>query len=138
MDQSRFCIPASMKVAELSNRIGRNDPLVANRQGLPILDDGGRLVGIITRGDVLRATENGAKSEATVLEAGSTHLIVAHPDEILHDVVTRMLRHDIGRVPVVSRAKPNQLLGYVGRADLMKARLRQMEDEHVRERGFGP
>ena len=138
MDRSLFYIPASMKVAELSNCIGRNDPLVANRQGLPILDDHERLVGIITRGDVLRAIENEGKSEHTVLEAGSTRLIVAHPDEILHDVVTRMLRHDIGRVPVVSRAKPSQLLGYLGRADLMKARLRQMEEEHVRERGFGP
>jgi CBS domain-containing protein len=108
---------------------------VADRQGLPIVDESERLVGIITRGDVLRALDEGANGNTTVLEAGSRDLIITYPDEILHDAVTKMLRHDIGRLPVVSRQDHHRLVGYLGRANLMAARLRQLDEEHVRERG---
>lgn len=63
-------------------------------------------------------------------------LIVCYPDEILHDAATRMLRNDIGRLPVVSRNDAHRLVGYLGRANLMTARLRQLDEEHLRERGL--
>jgi chloride channel protein, CIC family len=135
MYEDVFTLPADMKVTELSDRIARRDPQVADRQGLPIVDENQRLVGIITRGDVLRALDEGTNGNTTVLEAGSRDLIITYPDEILHDAVTKMLRHDIGRLPVVSRQNRHQLVGYLGRANLMAARLRQLDEEHVRERG---
>jgi chloride channel protein, CIC family len=46
-----------------------------------------------------------------------------------------MLRNDIGRLPVVSREDLKHLVGYLGRANLMTARLRQLDEEHLRERG---
>jgi CBS domain-containing protein len=58
------------------------------------------------------------------------------PDELLHDAVTKMLRHNIGRLPVVSRQNSQRLIGYLGRANLMTARVRQLEEEHFRERGL--
>ena len=100
-----------------------------------IVDDEGNLAGIITRGDLVRALEK-SPDGYTVLEAGSRHLIVAFPDEILHEAVTRMVRHDIGRLPVVRRDNPQQLLGYLGRASIMTARLRRHEEENQRERGW--
>jgi H+/Cl- antiporter ClcA/CBS domain-containing protein len=135
MYENVFTISPKMKVTELSDRIARHDPQVADRQGLPIVDENQRLVGIITRGDVLRALDEGANGETTVLEAGNSDLITAYPDEILHDAVTKMLRNDIGRLPVVSREDHHRLVGYLGRANLMEARLRQLDEEHVRERG---
>ena len=135
MYENVFTLPAGMKVTELSDRIAQRDPLVADRQGLPIVDENQRLVGIITRGDVMRALEQGANGNTTVLEAGSRDLVITYPDEILHDAVTKMLRHDIGRLPVVSRQDHHRLVGYLGRANLMTARLRQLDEEHVRERG---
>ena len=71
-----------------------------------------------------------------MLEAGSRNLVVTYPDEILHDAVSKMVRNDIGRLPVVSRENPRQLLGYLGRASVMTARLRRHEEEHVREPGW--
>jgi H+/Cl- antiporter ClcA len=136
MEKDVLTIPATMRLTELSDRIARHDPQVASRQGLPILDDNQRLVGIITRGDVLRTLEQGADGNATVLEAGSRDLIVTYADEILRDAVTKMLRNDIGRLPVVNRRDHRHLVGYLSRANLMEARLRQLEDEHVRERGL--
>ena len=124
-----------MKVTELSDRIAEHDPNVADRQSLPIVDENQRLVGIITRGDVLRALEQGTDGDTTVLDAGSRDLIVCYPDEILHDAATRMLRNDIGRLPVVSRNDAHRLVGYLGRANLMTARLRQLDEEQLRERG---
>jgi len=135
MYEDVYTLPASMKVTELSDRIAQRDPLVADRQGLPIVDEQQRLVGIITRGDVLKALDQGANGDTTVLAAGSRELIVTYPDEVLHDAVNKMLRNDIGRLPVVSREDRHRLVGYLGRANLMTARLRQLDEEHLRERG---
>ena len=111
-------------------------PLASVAQGIPVVDEEGRLAGMITRGDVLRAIETGADGDTTVLDAGSRQLVVAYPDELLHEAVTKMLRNDIGRLPVVAREDPHKLLGYLGRASVMAARLRRLEEEHVREQGL--
>ncbi len=104
MDRDVPTIHATMKVTELLDRIARHDPRLTRRQGLPIVDEAGQLVGIITRGDLLQALEQGTKgNNTTVLDAGSRSLVVTYPDEILHEAVTKMLRNNIGRLPVVSR-----------------------------------
>ena len=138
MDRDVPTVPASMKVSEFAERIARHDPRLTRRQGVPVLDDEQQLVGIITRGDVLRALERGLDGGATVLDAGSRRLVVAYPDEVLHEAVVKMLRHDIGRLPVVSREEPRRLVGYLGRAGVMAARVRQHEEEYVREQGLFP
>ena len=136
MDRNAPTIPATMKVTELSDRLAHRDPQLSRRQGTLIVDEDGRLAGIITRGDVVRALEQNKDGKITVLDAGSRKLIVTYPDEILHDAVSKMVRNDIGRLPVVSRENPRQLLGYLGRASVMTARLRRLEEEHVREPGW--
>jgi len=55
---------------------------------------------------------------------------------VLHSAVERMLKREVGRLPVVSREDPKQLVGYLGRAGVMAARMRRMEDEHVRGPGW--
>lgn len=125
--------PAVMTAGELAAHIVANDPQY-KRAGIPIVDEDGRLVGMITRGDVLRAVEGDGGRDRTVLEAGSSLPLVAYPDELLGDAVGRMLRAGIGRLPVVSREDPRQLVGYLGRPEVMAARLRQLDEEDVRER----
>ena len=134
MDKTPVTIPATLTVAELSERIARGDPQVARRQGTPIVDAQGALVGLITRSDIVSALETDPEGKLTVLEAGSQDLIVAYPDEPLQDAVARMLRSEIGRLPVVSREHPRQLLGYLGRTGLLEARSRKMQEEEHRER----
>lgn len=137
MDKNPPTILPEMRVTELSDRIASGDPKLTSRQGTPIVDAKGKLVGIITRGDVVRALEQNGHGDMTVLQAGSRNLIVAFPDEPLRDAVGRMLKNDIGRLPVVSRDDPQQLVGYVGRSGIMKARLKRFEEENVRERSWG-
>jgi CIC family chloride channel protein len=47
-----------------------------------------------------------------------------------------MLRNGVGRLPVVDRDDPRRVVGYLGRPGIMAARLRGLEDEHVREPGW--
>jgi CIC family chloride channel protein len=135
MDQHPPTIAATMKVTDLSDRIARHDPKLIGRQGTLIVDADSNLAGIITRGDLVRALEQLPES-ATVLEAGTRNLLTAYTDEILHDAVARMVRNDIGRLPVVDRHNPRKVVGYLGRASVMTARLRRLEEEQDREVGW--
>ncbi|HEX4826302.1 MAG TPA: chloride channel protein [Candidatus Polarisedimenticolaceae bacterium] len=135
MDEDVPAVLAGTTVAELSERIGKNDPAVAKRQGTLLLDGDGRLCGIITRGDIVRALRVDPAGAMTVLEAGKRDLIVTFPDEPVHDAISKMLRHDVGRLPVVDRGAPERAVGYLGRAGILGARQRHHEAEEVREKG---
>jgi len=136
MEADRQVIPATMKVMELSDRIARGDQEVTRHQAVPLVDDQKRLVGIVTRGDLVRALKQDPNGGLTVLEAGCSQLVVTYPEELLDDAVTKMLRNNIGRLLVVSRSEPSRLLGYLGRATILTARVRRLEEEHVREPGW--
>jgi H+/Cl- antiporter ClcA/CBS domain-containing protein len=129
-------IPQEMTVAELAERMSGSKPTLNLTEGLPIVGPDGLLVGMVTQGDLLKALEADPQGKLTVLEAGSNRPVVAYPDELVHDAMFRMLEHDIGRLPVVSRENPRHLVGYFNRACLLKAWSRQMEDENVREHGW--
>ncbi|MGB7553989.1 MAG: chloride channel protein [Candidatus Korobacteraceae bacterium] len=129
-------IPATMPVAELTERITRRDPSVTTHQGVFVVDENQKLAGIITRADLMRALEKDSSGNMTVLEAGSHKLVVTYPDEVLYDAAARMLRANVGRMPVVSRKDPRDVVGYLGRSGIMAARLRRLDEEHVREPGW--
>jgi CIC family chloride channel protein len=134
MDHTVPTISADTSISELADRIGRGDPEVSRHQGLVILDSEDKLVGIVTRGDVLRAIEQ--DPSMSVLEAGSRNVVVTFPDEALHDASEKMLRYNIGRLPVVDRADQRRVVGYLGRPGILAARLRKFEEEYVREPGW--
>jgi chloride channel protein, CIC family len=138
MERELPSISAGITVGELAERIAKHDPAVARHEALLILDDAGKLSGIITRGDLLRALAEDSSGALTVQEAGSTHLVVTHPDELIAEAASKMLRYDIGRLPVVDRADHRHAVGYLGRSSVMAARLRSFHDEHVRESGWFP
>jgi CIC family chloride channel protein len=136
MDPGVPTLPAEMLVGELADRIARREPEVSAHQGMFILDANGKLAGVITRGDVLRALDKDPSGAMTVTEAGTRDLIVTYPEEVLHEASVKMLRNNIGRLPVVDREDPRHVVGYLGRPGIMAARLRRLEDEHVREPGW--
>jgi CBS domain-containing protein len=138
MDPSPATVLAQMQVVDLADEIARGQPHLIQHQALPIINEGGELVGIITRGDILRSLEQNPHQTYTVLEAGSQSLHVAYADELVHEAVGRMLQHNIGRLPVVSRQNSHQLLGYLGRSAALTARLRRLDEEQRRERGWLP
>jgi CBS domain-containing protein len=128
-------VSASMKLSELSDRIARGDADLSRRQATLVMDDQNRLVGIITRGDIVRALRLKEKEELTVVQAGSRDLVVAFPDEPLYVALTKMLDRGVGRLPVVERHDPSRVVGYLGRAAILSARMKIHEEENIRQKG---
>ena len=60
-------------------------------EALLVVDDAGESAAIITRRDILRALEQDPLRTATVVESGSSHLVVAYPDETLGQARTAIL-----------------------------------------------
>jgi len=136
MDKHPPTVPSEMKVAELADRIVQNQSQSHRRQAALVLDGTNQLVGIITRGDVLRLLKDDPTGDVTVGETCSTSLVVTYPDESVHEAMTKLLANNIGRLPVVDRESPHTVVGYLGRAEVMAARTRRHEEEHVREPGW--
>ena len=135
MDKDVPTILEDMTVAELSKRIADNDPALSRRQGTLIIDAGQKLSGIITRGDIVRSLQRNPAGTATVLDAGQREMIVAYPEEPLHDAISRMIKHDVGRLPVLEHRDSRRIIGYLGRASILAARVRHHEEEAVCRRG---
>ena len=136
MDPEVPAVPGDMWLVDLADRIARRDPEVSQHQALFIMGVDGKLAGVITRGDVFRALDKDSTQSMTVLEAGTRDVVVTYPDEALHDASAKMLLNNIGRLPVVDRKDPGHVVGYLGRHGIMAARLRRLDEEHVRESGW--
>lgn len=135
MDREIPAISAGLTVTELSALIAQGDPRVSRRQATLLLDENGELAGIITRGDIVRALQQDPAGRALAIAAGQREVVVAFPDEPLHDALERMFRHDVGRLPVVERDSPARVTGYLGRASILAARMKLHKEETIRERG---
>ena len=72
----------------------------------------------------------------TVLDVASTNLIIACEDETLHDAIARVLRHDVGRLPVVDRGNEKRVVEYLGRASILVGRERNHRDEQLGDLGI--
>ncbi len=136
METNAPVIAAGTAVGELAARIARHDPAVARYDALLIVDAEGKLAGIITRGDILKALDQDPSGAVPVEKAGGTNLVVTYPDELVSDAAAKLLHFDVGRLPVVDRADPRKVVGYLGRAAILAARMRRLRDEHFREPGW--
>jgi CBS domain-containing protein len=110
-----------------------------DRQRLyPALDGAGALAGVVTRRDLegwleLERGQNGdpRRTLAAIVRGAP---VVAFADEPLRVVIHRMAETGLTRLPVVDRAARGRLLGLVSLGDMLKARVRHLEEERRRER----
>jgi chloride channel protein, CIC family len=129
-------IPPDLTVGELAQRIARQDSAFNMTQGIPIVAPPNTLVGLITQRDVLRSLEKDPSGGESVMAAGGRPLIVAYPDELAHTALLRLLRNDVGRLPVVARGDETKLVGYLNRSSFLGAWKQEMEEEGLREHGW--
>ncbi|BCX05877.1 MAG: chloride channel protein [Candidatus Roseilinea sp.] len=109
MDTGSPTLPESMPLEEAAALMAR-----LRRQGLPVVDQEGKLCGML-------ATQDLERPGRTVGEACTRKVEVAYPDETLHEALERMSRLDVGRLPVVSRDDPRRLVGLLRRSDVVRA-----------------
>jgi CIC family chloride channel protein len=136
MEKDVPTVPASLPVDGLFERLADEDPVLARRQEWVVVDDADRLVGLVTRGDLVRALDREDGEGATVMDLKSRRLVVTYADELLEEATAKMIAHDIGRLPVVDRADPTRLIGLFGRAGVMAVWLHATRDEQQRDSGW--
>jgi CBS domain-containing protein len=103
----------------------------------PVMDAERRLDGVITRKSLQKLIQKYSASDRENLhlaELVNPNPVVAYPDEPLRTFVYRMAETGFTRFPVVDRDDPRKLLGIVSLNDLLKARVRNLEEERHRER----
>jgi len=92
------------------------------RHGFPVLDEYGKLFGVVSLEDYRTAVSDGAeKGNLKVGEIATRDIITVYPDETVGSALRRMAPRDISRLPVVSREDPHHLLGMVRRNDIVRA-----------------
>jgi CBS domain-containing protein len=126
-------------VRELANLLAEHEI-----SGVPVVDEDGRLLGIVSEGDVIvqdadlhfphyvqflestiylgsmRKFDERFKKAfgAKVGDVMSTEVHTVDPEAPVHEVATLMTDHDINRVPVVENEK---VVGIVTRGDIVRA-----------------
>ncbi|MBN1121729.1 MAG: chloride channel protein [Anaerolineae bacterium] len=91
--------------------------------GFAVVDDAGKLLGVVTLDDLDRAVAKKLPRQTTAVEIATPRerLLVAYPDESMGAVLSRMGIRGLGRLPVVSREDPGELLGVIRRRDVIQA-----------------
>jgi CIC family chloride channel protein len=109
-------VPPTMPIRELMVKLRRT-----GHHGFPVVNEKGELVGVVTIADVEAAMVQESPSALTVKDIASKSVVVAYPDEYIHDVIVKLGTHDVGRIPVVERKNPKRLLGVLRRHDVLTA-----------------
>jgi CIC family chloride channel protein len=93
----------------------------SHHHGFPVLDEQGALLGIVTLQDLGRASERGDLAGLTVGDIATRSVLTAYADEPMWVALKRLGTRDVGRLPVVARGDPRQLLGLIRRSDIVRA-----------------
>jgi CIC family chloride channel protein len=108
-------VSIDMPIMELSRKLENS-----GHHGFPVTDEEGHFYGMVTISDV----EEGLQKEnpdLTVGDIATRNPVTAYPDQSVHDILLRLGTMDVGRIPVVARDDPLQLLGVLRRHDIIRA-----------------
>jgi chloride channel protein, CIC family len=117
-------LSGTQTVAEARRWLNGGSP-ESMHQGFPILDASGNLIAVVTRRDLLNPNVPEGKR---LSELPSRLPKFVHEDCTVRQAVDHPVRHEIGRVPVLSRDKPHRLLGILTRSDILSAFRRGLDD----------
>jgi CIC family chloride channel protein len=89
--------------------------------GVPVVTVEQCLLGIVTLTDVRQALRQELHDKPVESIASTTHLISVHPDHTLNWVMQQMGAHEVSLIPVLTRGKPERLVGVLTMADIVRA-----------------
>ena len=83
--------------------------------GVPVIDESGQIIGMITEADIIRNIE---RDDLKVAEVMSRQLFMVDEDTPVSEIATLLTERHIKRVPVVQAGR---VIGIVSRADIVQA-----------------
>ncbi|RLD03134.1 MAG: hypothetical protein DRI65_13485, partial [Chloroflexota bacterium] len=92
--------------------------------GVVVLDEGGKLFGIVTVSDLRNAISSYSNLDETKVKDVATKradLLITYPNETIGQALYRMGSRGLGRLPVISRDDPGQILGLIRRQNIIRA-----------------
>jgi len=99
----------------------------ASHQGFPVLDAEERLVGVLTRRDLLDLANPDVLPVSAILRRPP---VVVYEDNSLRDAADQMVIERVGRLPVVRRDADRTVVGIISRSDLLAAHAPRLEAAH--------
>jgi CIC family chloride channel protein len=110
-------VPSTMSLKELAPLFEQT-----HHHGFPVVDDQGKLTGMVTLDDLHRAILEPTFETQTVADIATVDgLAVAYPEETMSVALWRMGVRKVGRLPVVDRQDTRRLVGLVRREDIIRA-----------------
>jgi CBS domain-containing protein len=126
-------LPAKASLERIAESL-RAHPGRPAQQLYPIVNSDGRLESVITRFNLREYAEAHRRNPAVTIQGFVQRKpAVANPDEPLRLVVHRMAETGLTRFPVVE-SDTQHVVGLVSLEDLLKARAKNLDAEHRRER----
>ncbi len=134
MRTSMVALSPDLSIRDVATRIAQRAPGKTQRL-YPVVDDDGTLRGITTRADLDELIARHPQDGVAALAESLVHdPCVAYADEPLSRAAYRMAETGYTRLPVVSRDDRPRLLGIITLDDVLKGRVKTLEEERVRER----
>ena len=99
----------------------------STHQGFPVLDAQRRLIGVLTRRDLLDLANPDVLPVSAVLHRPP---VVVYEDSSLRDAADQMVIERVGRLPVVRRDAERTVVGIISRSDLLAAHAPRLEAAH--------
>lgn len=93
-------------------------------QGFPVVDDAGRVRGVITRRSLLDASQPNMRR---IGDLGLRPPVVVHEHHSLREAADHMVAENIGRLIVVGVDAPHPLVGILTRGDILSAHKRRLK-----------
>jgi chloride channel protein, CIC family len=119
MIRSVDVLAASMPVEEALGTLAERPQ--AHRY-YPVVEEGGRLVGMVSRADALRWQQQPDIAGQTLYDLISDYSIpTAYPDDTIGRIADMMIEADAGRIPIVEK-ETGILVGLIARKDLLHLR----------------
>ena len=100
-------------------------------QGYPVVNECGRILGVLTRRDIYNPNLLSTDTVESILKRNP---VCIYEDSTLRQAADTIVQMDVGRLPVVSRANPDQLIGIITRQDILASHIRRLNELHKLER----
>jgi H+/Cl- antiporter ClcA/CBS domain-containing protein len=131
MAKNPLTLRAEQTIGEVRAWINSNAKGSAH-QGFPVLDEGARLVGVVTRRDLLDLSR---PADTHVRSAVHRPPLKIFTDSTLRQAADLMVSSEVGRLAVVDRSD-EKLLGIITRGDVLSAHRHRLRETTTAERSI--